>query len=83
MKPAPDHTLIADDPLDALLDLAASPCEGDQRLANWLQDKLHAEQDEASKDGDDTPAFRRASARVAVGEKCRERICDALTKEAA
>lgn len=82
MKPAPDHTLIADDPLDALLDLYASPVEGDAALAKWLTGLLQAERDAALKTGDEV-VLARARARVAGGVWCRERICDALTKEAA
>lgn len=67
------------DPLDWLLDLYREPMEGDDSLAKWLRGRLRDEAKAAVGEA----AKGRARARVLMGEEACERICDALTKEAA
>lgn len=77
MKPAADKPL-AGCPLDALIDLCdAAPTEGDDRLAVWLETKVHAEQVKANEAGD-LAAFRRAQGRAVAAAYYRARICTAL-----
>lgn len=78
MKPPPlSDVVLDDDPINALLDLLASPQDGDDRIAIWLETMLHNEQKALAALGD-TEGFNRAKARSLFAATCRARICDAL-----
>jgi hypothetical protein len=79
MKPpiVPEH--IADDALDALIDLCdEAPTEGDDRIAAWLETRVHAEQTAAA-EAQDLDAFRLAQGRTIAAAHYRARVCTALT----